>query len=94
MKKDLIRIAIVVALILLIPLFGNLIVDGWNWSIGDFIIMGTLLFCTSLAINFTIKQITHPIYRILACAFIVLVLLAIWAELAVDAVSQLLNFLF
>ncbi len=93
MQKDIIRILIIVGAILLIPLLGNLFVDGWNWSFFDFIVMGALLFCTGLAISFAIRNISDPIYRVSTVIFIVLALVALWTELAVGAVSQLVYFL-
>src|SRR5215211_4283471 len=32
MQKNIVRIAIVVGLILLVPLWGNHYIDGWNWG--------------------------------------------------------------
>src|SRR4249920_641957 len=47
--------ALITALILLIPLLGNLFVDGWNWSPGGFVLVGTLLF----GIGFTYELVTR-----------------------------------
>ncbi|HRN95834.1 MAG TPA: hypothetical protein PLD54_00115 [Candidatus Levybacteria bacterium] len=90
MEKRLIRIAIIVGLILLIPLFGNIFTHEWNWSIVDFIIMGTLLFGTGLAIDFVSRNVKQPMYRMATVMAIIALCLAIWAQLAVDWVSQLL----
>lgn len=87
-KKNLIRILIIVALILLIPLFGNVFVDGWNWGVFDFITVGALLFVTGLAIDFAVRKIVNRTYRIIAIILIVLALITLWTELAVDAVSR------
>jgi len=87
------RVAAIVGAILLIPLFGNIFIEGWNWDVLDFIVMGTLLFCTGLAISFASRKITTPTYRAFAIGIIVLALIAVWTELAVGAVSQLIQFL-
>lgn len=92
--KNIIRVAIIVLVILLIPVLGNLFVDGWNWGPLDFVIIGLLLFFTGCAIDYAARNITDPIYRIIAIAAIVGVLLLIWVELAVDAVSSTLKLLF
>lgn len=92
-QKDSIRIAVVVGSIVLVTLFGDLFIEGWNWGVFDFVAMGVLLFCTGLAITFAVRKITHPTYRLIAVTGIVLALLAIWTELAVGAVSQLMHFL-
>src|SRR5690606_21061001 len=88
------RIAITVGLILLIPLFGNLFVDGWNWSIPGFIVVGALLFGTGLLIDFVARKIRNPFYRSLTIIAIVLALVLFWVELAVDGVSRILSLLF
>lgn len=93
--KNIIRVGLVVGGILLLALLGNFTVEGWQWGIEDFIVMGVLLFGTGLALLYVISHVRQPVYRALLCMTIVILLLAIWAELAVDAVSQLvmrLNF--
>ncbi len=92
-NKNLIRIAIFVGLILLIPLILTLLNPnaeiyggkggGWDWMPGDFGVMGILLFGTGLAIDFAARKIGNRTHRVLAIASIVLMLLLIWAELAV-----------
>lgn len=96
MYKNIKKIAVVVVLILLVPLAGNLArmaygIGSWDWSFGDFIVMGALLFAAGLAVDFAIRTVKSPILRILAVIGILLALLAVWAELAVDAVSQFLR---
>lgn len=86
--KNIIRIALIVLVILLIPLFGNMFIEGWNWSFTDFIIMGALLFVTGLAIDYSVRHITKPLYRTIAIVAIVLALLVVWVELATGGVSR------
>jgi hypothetical protein len=97
-NKNLLRIALVVGLILLIPLVLTLLNPnaslyggpggGWDWAPGDFLVMGALLFATGLALDFAVKKLGNPVLRVVACFAIVFALLLIWAELAVDAVSR------
>jgi hypothetical protein len=94
MKPNITRVALIVGLILLIPVFGNLYVEGWNWSLFDFIVMGTLLFVVGLAIDFAARNVADPTHKVLAIGAIVLAFLALWTEMAVGAVSQLLAFVF
>ncbi len=93
-KKNITRILTIVVLILLIPAFGNMFVDGWNWGVFDFITMGALLFVTGLAIDFAARKITNRTYRVFAIIVIVLGLIALWTELAVDAVSTAIKSIF
>jgi hypothetical protein len=86
--KNILYIALT-ALLLLIPLVLQLTIgtgvdgQGFNWKLGDFVIMGALIFVTGLAIDFAARKITKPAYRIFAVIAIVLILLLIWADLAV-----------
>lgn len=102
-NKNIARIAIGTGLILLIPLVLTLLNPsahvngghggGWDWGPGDFIAMGALIFATGLALDFAVRKITHPVYRIIASIAIVTVLFLLWVELAVDGVSQILKLL-
>lgn len=94
MYKNITRIVTIVGLILVIPLIGNLTVDGWNWGVLDFVFMGSLLFGTGLLIDFAIRKIPNPVYKVLAVFSIIITLLVVWVEMAVDGVSQILKAIF
>lgn len=91
--KNIIWVAVGTALILLIPLALQLTIgtgvdgQGFNWKLGDFVVIGVLLFGAGLAIDFAVRKITKPVHRMVAVAVIVLVLLAIWGHLAVGIVD-------
>lgn len=91
MKNNIVKIAIVVGVLLLVPVFGTLFVEGWDWGLLDFLAMGALLFTTGLAIDFAVRRFTHPVQKVVAVGLIVLTLLLIWVELAVDGVTQILS---
>lgn len=98
-NKNIVRIALVVGLILLVPLVltmrdGGIEGVGWNWKPGDFIVMGVLLFGTGLTLDFAWRKITNHVYRVFAVIAIVITFLLVWVELAVDGVSQVLRFFF
>ena len=103
-NKNIVRIALAVGLILLIPL-GLTVLNpnshlnggeggGWDWAPGDFLAMGVLLFGTGLAIDFAVRKLANPVYRTAAIIAIVSALFLIWVEIAVDGVSQALERLF
>ena len=87
MKKDIIRIAIVVGMILVVPLLENLFIDGWDWGIGGFIFAFVMLFSAGLAFDFAARKLANPIYRGIAITTIVLALLVIWVEIVVEDLS-------
>jgi hypothetical protein len=97
--KNMICIAVVIGLVLLIPLTGTLLhsiygIGGWNWSPGGFVVMGALLFGFGLALVFVAKNVKNPVCRVVVCALMVLMLIAIWTEIVGDRISQALHFLF
>lgn len=89
MKKSIIRPVVVTILILLIPLVLQLTIgtgvdgQGFNWKLGDFVVMGILLFGTGLVFEFAAKKLNNRTHRLIAFVIIVIVFLLIWAELAV-----------
>ncbi|MGY5847969.1 hypothetical protein ACW6QP_11185 [Salegentibacter sp. HM20] len=76
-------ILMVVAALLLIPFIGMQFSNEVNWSIFDFLVMGTLLLFTGLAINFALGKLKTRQNKIIACLVILGIFLLIWAELAV-----------
>lgn len=81
-----IRWAVVVVLILLTPLIltiwdGGVDGVGWNWTLSDPIFMGDILFGTGFAIDFVVRKITNPIYRVITItAIAIALLLAGWRQ--------------
>jgi|TARA_B110000116_G_C16745623_1_gene540771 hypothetical protein len=69
--------------LLLIPLIGMAITDEINWSLFDFIIMGSLLIFLSIGINFVSNCKKNLKNRDLYIGILVLIFTFIWAELAV-----------
>lgn len=70
-------------LILLIPLVAMLFTNEVNWTISDFIISSFLLLSTGIIFHFTIRKVRSFRYRVVISIALLLILLMIWAELAV-----------
>ena len=80
------RIFIIVftsVILLLIPLIAMQFTDEVNWNLPDFVIAGVLLIGTGLMCELAIRKTNNIKYRIAICVTLLLVLLLIWAELAV-----------
>ena len=69
--------------LLLIPLVGMAITDEINWSLFDFIGMGSLLILLSIGINFASNRAKNLKNRVLYIGILVIIFMLIWAELAV-----------
>jgi hypothetical protein len=81
--QRLIGIVLTVALLLLIPFLAMQFTEEVNWTLFDFIVAGILLLGTGLLCELVIRKVNHTGYRMALCGFILIVLLLIWAELAV-----------
>lgn len=86
--KSLRVVALVTALTLLIPLVAMQFTTEVDWSIGDFIIMGLLIFSTGATYVLATGLINNLAYRIaIACALGTTFLL-IWVNLAVGLIGS------
>jgi hypothetical protein len=61
---------------------------GFDWMPGSFVVMGALLFALALGVQVALRLFERPAARLGAVAAMLGLALAIWAELAVDAVSK------
>ena len=82
-NKRLIIIILTTAVLLLIPFIAMQFTEEVNWTLSDFLIAGALLIGTGLLIDLAIRKIKNIWYRIAISIAILLVLLLVWAELAV-----------
>jgi peptidoglycan/LPS O-acetylase OafA/YrhL len=81
--KRLIIIVSVVAFLLLIPLIAMQFTNEVNWSLFDFIAAAVMLLGTGLLCEFVMRKVKKKSHRIIICFAFLLLLLLIWAELAV-----------
>jgi hypothetical protein len=77
------RVATVVLVILVIPLFGNIFVEGWDWGVLDFVGAGLVLFAVGVLISFAAK-IASLALRVAVIAAILLAFLFAWATVVAD----------
>lgn len=84
MKFNRTKILIIIPLILLsIPAIAMLFTDEVNWTIYDFIIMGILLYGTAFICELILRMSKSLAVKIVLCSITVILLLLVWAELAV-----------
>ncbi|MFO7830228.1 MAG: hypothetical protein R6V23_16525 [Bacteroidales bacterium] len=82
-SKRLLIILLGIAFVLLIPFVAMQFTDEVNWTLSDFIIAGALLASTGLMCEIAIRKISNIMYRTAVYIAILLIVLSIWAELAV-----------
>ncbi|HUF73311.1 MAG TPA: hypothetical protein VMR74_10480 [Gammaproteobacteria bacterium] len=74
-RKPLVRIVLVTVLILIVPLVANQTVEGFDWGLFDFVVIGAVLFGTGLAYHLVASRLNAITYRVavglaLAAAFV------------------------
>jgi hypothetical protein len=82
-NKTLITIFLATALILLIPFIAMQFTDEVNWSLLDFVLAGTLLLGAGLTCEFVWRKVKKTGPRVALCLVAIIILLFIWAELAI-----------
>jgi hypothetical protein len=87
-KKSIVRVAIVVGLILLVPVYGNHFIDGWNWKLGDFIVAGAMLFGTGLTYELVARKGGTIAYRVAVGVALGAAFFLVWVNLAVGIIGD------
>ena len=82
-EKRLYVILLVVVALLAIPAIAMQFTREVNWSGFDFAIMGALLSVTGLTIDLVLRKVQARDKRFLLIGIVLVVVLLIWAELAV-----------
>lgn len=82
-NKSIFIILSTVGLLLLIPLIAMQFTKEVKWTLADFLIAAVLLISTGLSINYTIKKIKRPIFRVALSITLLIILILVWMELAV-----------
>jgi hypothetical protein len=84
LRKSTFIVALATGLILLVPLVAMQLTDEVNWSLGDFVVAGGLLFGTGMAYVGCARLARRPSQRAAIAAGLLCILGLVWAQLAVD----------
>lgn len=87
-NKRLILILGLAAVLMIIPLIAMQFTDEVNWTISDHVIAGFLLFGTGLMCEFVLRHIKRNKLRVFICISLLILLVIIWAELAVGILGS------
>lgn len=89
MRTHIVRAALVTAGILLVPFFGNLYVDGWNWHWYTFVLAGTLLFGAGLTYELVANTRTsNRAYRLAVGLAVVTGFVLTWTNMVFTSESD------
>jgi hypothetical protein len=81
-KKQIIKIFTWSTVALIIPILGQLFVDGWNWGPGDFVFAWVFFNLLGLSYTFVTNKITHREGKIVAGIIVVAIFAFVWIMLA------------
>ena len=87
-SKNIIRVALATAILLLVPLVAMQITDGVVWSLADFVTAGGLLFGTGLAYVLVAGRGGTIVYRAAVGVALGTALFLVWANLAVGIIGN------
>lgn len=90
-NKRFLIIVLVIVVLLLIPLIAMQFTNEVHWKISDFIVAGFLLLSFGLMIEIALMKIKRIRYRIAICLAFLIILLLVWAELAVGIFGSLFS---
>ena len=90
-NRNIILIALVTAFILLIPLVAMQFTNEMNWSVGDFIVAGALLFGTGLTFELVSRRRSDITYKVAVGIAVGASLLLMWVNAAVGLIGSEAN---
>lgn len=88
LTKSILRIALVTAFILLIPLVAMQFTTEVNWTLSDFVVAGVLLFGAGLLFTLLARLGNNRPYRLAVGVAVAAGFLLVWANLAVGLVGS------
>lgn len=67
---------------LIVPILGQLFVDGWNWGVFDFLFAWVFFNLLGLSYTFVTDKVANRSLKIVAGILVVLIFAAVWVMLA------------
>src|SRR4051794_15036941 len=78
--KSVARAALVTGVVLLIPLWGVIYVDDWNWDWHGFVIAGAFVFSAAMLYEFAAKTMRNRAYKIAVGLAVITAFLVAWSN--------------
>ncbi len=88
-KKDFLIIALVPLFLLVIPLVGNMTVEGWNWKWNDFVFAYVVFAFTAFVYRLIVsRKFANLIYKLAAALAVAAGFLITWITAAVQIIGD------
>lgn len=81
-KEQFIRIVSWSTVALIIPILGQLFVDGWNWGLGDFAFAWIFFNLLGITYTFVTNKFIHRKGKIMSGVVVIIVFVFVWVMLA------------
>lgn len=88
MQYKIIRSLLISSTLLVIPFIASMFVDGWNWSISDFVYAWIMFSAASIAFTFMFTSMRNFFYKIAMAAAIVGAFTLVWVNGAVGIIGE------
>lgn len=88
-RQDFLLIALVPSCLLLLPLVGNLTVEGWNWKWNDFLAAWVVFTLTTAFFRFLLtRQLGNLAYKLGAACAVLTGFVILWVTMAVQIIGE------
>jgi hypothetical protein len=88
-RKDWIIVAVVPSVLLLLPIVGSLMVEGWNWTWRDFVVAWVVFALTTLFLRFLVtRPVANFAYKVGAGLAVIPGFLITWVTFAVQIIGE------
>lgn len=81
-KKQCINIIIWSTIALIVPVFGQLFVNGWNWGLGEFLFAWVFFNIFGFTYTIVTNKFVSSRSKLIAATIIVILFVLIWVRLA------------
>lgn len=88
------RAAVVTVGVMMIPLWGNFLVDDWNWGWQAFVTWGALVFIAAVTYQVAVKDTSNKAYRFASGIAVTTALLLFWSNFVLAVEASLANFMY
>lgn len=88
MQKNVLSALIYTAVLLLVPLYGNFYIEGWNWSGGDFVVMGAIIWIAAFLFELARTSTQNMTYKLAASIAVAASFLLVWVNAAVNIIGD------
>lgn len=81
-RNQFIKILVRSTVALLIPVLGQMFVNGWNWGLGDFVFAWVFFNLLGITYTFVQNRINNRAWKILAGLIVIGIFAFVWIRLA------------